>query len=416
MPRKGWSALETPRPPSVRWPNAKSSTPGTKPQSIPPRGRWHQERPRATPEEAWESAKKRVCVLEVAISAMIVNGFDETSSEAKRNAQQPSLSIQLKGAMEFVDRARKRLAAHDAQRAQRLEAEVSVAPSTRPAELDAEVSQLKAKVAMMEAQQAHLREGVVREPNAERMSDAPSIAGIPPMPHHAQEVEQWLIDRNCELRSALHWQDTHMIAHIGALIAKGAVVHCRTNRRTVAVVSHGRPCHRGGREEEVHRSQSVPFHGGKPCVVRSSRYGLRGVRIGEASHPGPRLLRRYRGSRGGVAASSDDDAPLLSQDLRNVIPRMEGSVSVSDIDVAPGLESTTQVNSAEGLGRVSGELLDALERDLNVVAPKRRVRRVFNDNVESVQQDEDRVVQPVDVPRGRRVVLIPHSLVCAQHV
>ena len=120
---------------------------------------------------------------------------------------------------------------------------------------------------------------------------------------------------------------------------------------------------------------------------------------------------------------------------------------------------TTQVNSAEGPGRVSGELLDALERDLNVVAPKRRVRRVFNDNAESVQQsrgrfqalssdeelargelptqvdressvfdmtvadspdeDEDRVVQPVDVPRGRRVVLIPlvvHSTVSAQHV
>ena len=124
-------------------------------------------------------------------------------------------------------------------------------------------------------------------------------------------------------------------------------------------------------------------------------------------------------------------------------------MSVSDIDVAPGLESTTHVNSAEGPGRVSGELLDASEQDLNVVVPKRRVRRVFNDNVESVQQssgrfqafssdeeltrgelptqvdressvfdmtvvdsldeDEDRVVQPVDVPRGRRVVLIPQS-------
>ena len=39
------------------------------------------------------------------------------------------------------------------------------------------------------------------------------------MPHHAEEVEQWLIDRNCELRSPLHFKDTFMI---GALIAKGA--------------------------------------------------------------------------------------------------------------------------------------------------------------------------------------------------
>ena len=59
---------------------------------------------------------------------------------------------------------------------------------------------------------------------------------------------------------------------------------------------------------------------------------------------------------------------------------------VAGRDVAPGLDSTTQVNSdSEGTGQVSGELLDALERDLNVVvAPKRRVRRVFNDDDEFV--------------------------------
>ena len=38
------------------------------------------------------------------------------------------------------------------------------------------------------------------------------------MPHHAEEVEQWLIDRNCELRSALHHQDTSMIGHIGVFL------------------------------------------------------------------------------------------------------------------------------------------------------------------------------------------------------
>ena len=64
--------------------------------------------------------------LEAAISAMIANGIDETSSEvtslkdslakAKRNVQEPSLSIQKKGG-DGVERARKRLVAHDAQRA-----------------------------------------------------------------------------------------------------------------------------------------------------------------------------------------------------------------------------------------------------------------------------------------------------------
>ena len=51
---------------------------------------------------------------------------------------------------------------------QRLEAEASVVPPIRPAELDAEVSQLKAKLAMMEAEQARLREGAARAPRSER--------------------------------------------------------------------------------------------------------------------------------------------------------------------------------------------------------------------------------------------------------
>ena len=40
---------------------------------------------------------------------------------------------------------------------------------------------------------------------------------------------------------------------------------------------------RSRRQEEVHRSHTVGWESG----VRNSRYGLRGVRVGEASHPGP---------------------------------------------------------------------------------------------------------------------------------
>ena len=54
-----------------------------------------------------------------------------------------------------------------------------------------------------------------------------------------------------------------MVAHIGALIAKGAskLSIVEPTEGQSPVVSHDRPCHKGGREEEVHRSQSVPFHG-----------------------------------------------------------------------------------------------------------------------------------------------------------
>ena len=312
--------------------------------------------------------------------------------------------------------------------------------------------------------------------------------------------------------------------------------------------------------------QSMPVHRrqceGSPAVTRDSRYGYRGVRIGEASNPGPprtraraRMEQEAEVALTGLEAAtariddSSDDEPLMptwrdevspcaevgrGPDVRNVWARVGDSQAavvptlldslgsdqepsnpipgdvgghsddecssarsescwgemedigddevvdwgvtqpmssvqvvpsphalswsqrrsrrpVAGRDVAPGLDSTTQVNSAEGPGQVSGELLDALERDLNVVvAPKRRVRRVFNDDDESVvslsrgrfqalssdeepargelptqvdressvfdmtvadspDEDEDRVVPPVDVPRGRRVVLIRQS-------
>ena len=355
MPRKGWSTLETPngwfqvirgpRPPSVRWPNAKSFC------------AWDEAEVHSTKGQVASGATQghpRGGVGKCQEACFWIGGcyfchdcqwhrrdvFRGDLAKAKRNAQEPSLSIQLKGAMEFVERARKRLAAHDAQRAvlekELVDGETKGATSGGRSFCGASHKACRVGCRGLSVEGETCNDGgrtSTFEGGTERMSDeAPSIAGIPPMPHHAEEVEQWLIDRNCELRSALHYQDTHMIAHIGALIAKGAsklstVEPTEGQSRS----SHGRPHFRGRRKEEVYRSQSVPFHGGKPCVVRSSRYGLRGVRIGEASHPGSRLLRRYRGSKGGVVVSSDDDAPLLCQDLRNVVPRMEGSVSVSDI-------------------------------------------------------------------------------------
>ena len=91
-----------------------------------------------------------------------------------------------------------------------------------------------------------MREGAARAP-IQRMSDEiPSVAEIPPMPHHAEEVEQWLIDRNFELRSALHHQDTSMIAHIGAFNAKSASklsISGRTSRSSLmAALNAKRRC------------------------------------------------------------------------------------------------------------------------------------------------------------------------------
>ena len=62
-------------------------------------------------------------------------------------------------------------------------------------------------------------------------------------------------------------------------------------------------------------------HGTVTNVHHHSRYGLRGVRIGEASHPGPPLLRRYPGARTLV----DSDEELLLHAKGTI------SVSLSDL-------------------------------------------------------------------------------------
>ena len=80
------------------------------------------------------------------------------------------------------------------------------------------------------------------------------------------------------------------------------------------------------------------FNVGEPSV-RNARYGFRGVRVGEASNPGPPQTRR----RTRVIEESEDMIARLEHDLtiidsddeplvrggsdRNVVPRLEASVT-----------------------------------------------------------------------------------------
>ena len=83
-----------PRPPAVFVGPSMVLT--TKPKSIPPMGRWRHKRPKVTPEEVWESAKKRVCGLEARSSSDFIEGFSGKSEP--KCLKEPSLSLQLKGA------------------------------------------------------------------------------------------------------------------------------------------------------------------------------------------------------------------------------------------------------------------------------------------------------------------------------
>ena len=68
------------------------------------------------------------------------------------------------------------------------------------------------------------------------------------------------------------------------------------------------------------------FHVGQHSEVITHQGGLLGVRVGEASHPGPRVREMHRRR----VASSSDDEPLVRPIVgRDVIPRREaGSVVI----------------------------------------------------------------------------------------
>ena len=102
----------------------------------------------------------------------------------------------------------------------------------------------------------------------------------------------------------------------------------------------------------------------------SARYGLRGVRIGEASHPGPPLLRRLRRRR--VREISSDEEPLMRGIARNVIPRIaevEFAPGATQIETSLATVPASQTALHEAGRRVSPDrvpmhVLDALEEDL----------------------------------------------------
>ena len=77
-----------------------------------------------------------------------------------------------------------------------------------------------------------------------------------------------------------------------------------------------------------------------PWRAVGARCGLRGERVGEASNPGPRLLRRYRrGMKSARAVEiSSEEEPLVP--VRNVVPRLVGeTVTTSPLETVPASQS-----------------------------------------------------------------------------
>ena len=122
---------------------------------------------------------------------------------------------------------------------------------------------------------------------------------------------------------------------------------CARNQQVGSVVSRG-----GGTVEEL---DSEPVHGQQhgdmmcdsevpSWRTMSARYGLRGVRIGEVSHPGPPSLRRLRRRRSAPFEISSDEEPLMLSTARNMVPRVAG---VDSVPAATQIE--TRVSSEDEL-------------------------------------------------------------------
>ena len=174
--------------------------------------------------------------------------------------------------------------------------------------------------------------------------------------------------------------------------------------------------------------------------------GARQIRLeegfGEASHPGPPLLRRLRRRRDVLFEISSDEEPLVRGIDRNVVARVarvESAADATQVETSLATVPATQTALIEA-GReafpVGADVLDALEADLDRVDVEARSSdfvvliqnrfSVLNSTVRDTDDDFTHTVLdgasvevfpmgvqvPIEPPRHRpyrRLVLIPQS-------
>ena len=200
----------------------------------------------------------------------------------------------------------------------RLQQEVAARASAVPESVNsgttdsgAEIAILKAKLAKTEAERDALRvqpQQMVDVPLVERSmfvraprpltpagSSPPSMDALPVMPSDLQDLERWLLDRHADLRDALEFADCGSVSKLTGLLAQGAAkLHAMAE---------------AGDEDLLLRS--APGESRFCTILKDScfrvvlLYGLRGIRVGEASNPGP-----PRQLRPGHVALSESPLPV----------------------------------------------------------------------------------------------------------
>ena len=368
MPRRGWQSLDVPsgwvqvlrgpRPPSVKWPPAREGS-----------------RALSGPEVVAEDAVAEVKRLENAIQVLgETNPHAQPLVEALRVARAkttvPPLQERIQSCKTFLERVRQRVARAESVIARTVEQkeiyvkEVSEGESRLQTLMSEEVSvpahvSVPSDVQELQRQIDELRRErdlwraaqtqIPRELQGMWCADGPSsVREIPPMPTDHQELVARL-DQRTQLRSQerigvlrqCHSCEDGVSHQSGHSTARGGVAgrgHGRVDQISInGIVDRRVRCEKkaGARCQHV----GVAVHGGEPSVRNSD--GLRGVRVGEASHPGPPQVQDEKR----VVDSGDD-----------VLTSLEHELTVIDL--------SSHCTSASGLLHRQSDVLDALEQDL----------------------------------------------------
>ena len=390
-----------------------------------------------SPDVAREEAKLKVTRLEKALEAMgdssgaEVDCLQRALAKAQEAARERPLEIQMKECREFMSRAEHRVVKLEADvmaeknlleegraRLSRLEQQSQalrppVVPSSRVAELEQQINALvqerdafravaiptkkRGPVTPRPPQSSAEAHEVLMTRAAKRHAGRPVEEDV--MPEDAQGLSEWLIDRQCDLRDAMEFVDLQSVFESVDL----------GRRREVAGVGGSEPCHVDGVKYGAMRSVDL----WTVASARDARYGLRGVRVGEANNPGPRRLWRHR-----CASSSEDELLFRPMEGLDVIPRMEsrsesGSnrfAALADPETVPAGTQELEVagfirersSIAGDCDRIPETILDALEEDLE--RPSRRLVLVGGGSTPLAAEDTQR--ESISIPHQSGVTFV----------
>ena len=176
--------------------------------------------------------------------AIHAKSLHEALRVARNKTKLPPIQEQVESCKSFLERARKRVlraqAVIDSAIEQKAVYEKEVADgklrlealqaqgTNPPPAVSSLVSELQQKIDNLVKERDALRpcpDDVGVHKNAEKWmgQGPPSLENIPPMPTtNIQDLEGWLNDRNCDLRNAMEFGDSSLMAKIGLLVGQGA--------------------------------------------------------------------------------------------------------------------------------------------------------------------------------------------------